>query len=108
MALPFSWSGKALAGPFTEQRKIEYLLAAIESSDLIFVRENTEYSGKDAKAHLQHKLDVAGSHVVTAEDFIEKIASQSSLTGNPYYVQFNDGTREEAGKWLRDKLADLK
>jgi len=84
------------------------LLAAVGSSDLVFIREGGEYSGKEAKAHLQTKLAFAGWRVHTAEDFITYIASKSSINGRPYYVRLTDGTQMEAETWLRSKLANLK
>jgi len=98
-ASPDNWS---------EQEKISYLLDTIGTSKLIFVRNGAEYPGQEAKAHLQMKLDAAGSAIQTADDFINNIASHSSMTGQPYYVEFPDGSKIEAETWLRGKLADLK
>ena len=52
------------------------------------------------------KLNAAGSVIQTADDFITNIASHSSMTGQPYYIEFPDGTMIESEKWLRDRLSD--
>ncbi len=37
------------------------------------------------------KLEKAGDKIKTAEDFIEKIASVSSMSGKPYKIKFSNG-----------------
>jgi len=106
--LSFAFGANALAGQTSEHDKIAYLLNAIGSSDLVFIRNETEYTGAEAKAHLQEKMDYAGSLIHTAEDFIDYIASESLTTGTPYYVRLADGTQVESGIWLRSKLAKMK
>jgi len=106
--LSCAFSAKAFAGQISEHEKIAYLLNAIGSSDLVFIRNKTEYTGAEAKAHLQEKMDSAGDVIRTAEDFIDYIASESLTTGIPYYVRLADGTQVESGIWLRGKLAKMK
>jgi len=106
--LSFAFGMKAFADQGSEQYKIVYLLNVIGSSDLTFLRNDVEYTGKEAKAHLQEKLDSAGIFIHTAEDFINYIASKSLITGTPYYVRLADGTQIESGLWLRSKLAEMK
>jgi hypothetical protein len=89
----------------SEQEKISYLLNVVGTSKVIFVRNGVEYPASEAKAHLQMKLDAAGSAIQTADDFINDIASHSSMTGQPYYVELPDGTKIEAQTWLREMLA---
>jgi len=90
---------------YSEQEKISYLLNVIGDSKVIFVRNGVEYPDQEAKAHLQIKLEAAGGTIQTVDDFINNIASHSSVTGEPYYVELPDGTMMESEKWLRDKLA---
>jgi len=91
----------------SEQEKISYLLNIIGTSKLIFIRNGVEYPGREAKAHLQKKREAVGNAIQTVDDFINNIASHSSITGKPYYIEFPDGTKIESEKWLRDKLTDL-
>jgi hypothetical protein len=102
-----SVSQPAEAAQPSEQDKIAYLLEAVGSSNLVFIRNGLEYSGADARKHLQRKLDYLRSRIHTVDDFINFVASKSSVTGIPYYVKFADGTRLEASVWLRDKLARM-
>jgi hypothetical protein len=91
-----------------ESRKIEYLIASIETlQGAQFIRNGTAYDAKHAADHLRLKLRNAGSRVVTAEDFIRLCASVSSLSGIPYQIRFADGRVVSSEAYLRQKLAEL-
>jgi hypothetical protein len=91
-----------------ESRKIEYLLASIETlQGAQFIRNGTAYDAKHAADHLRLKLRNAGSRVVTAEDFIRLCASVSSVSGIPYQIRFADGRVVSSEAYLRQKLAEL-
>lgn len=90
-----------------ESKKIEFLLGAIESSSVIFVRNGDSYSGKQAADHLRMKLERAQSSWFappkeewTALMFIDKIASESSFSGKEYYVILEDGRWMKSRTWL--------
>lgn len=90
-----------------EKDKINYLLNELVKSNAVFIRNGEEFSGQEAKAHMEKKLSYAGNKIQTADQFIEKIATKSSITGNLYYVKLTDGTIMESSKWLKQKLNDL-
>jgi uncharacterized protein DUF5329 len=106
-----AWPAAARAadapGPLTEQQRIAALLAVVDQSGATFIREGKEYSAAEGRRHLERKLWFAGSRVETAEDFIDKIASRSSITGRPYLVRLPSGKESETGVWLRQKLAEI-
>jgi hypothetical protein len=108
LVLSFSLGASAQTDQEAERYKIAYLMNAIGSSDLVFIRNGAEYTGGEAKSHLQDKLDIVGVRVHTAEDFIVYVGSTSNETGLPYYVRLADGTQMESGTWLRIKLAEIK
>lgn len=84
-------------------REIDHLLAFVAASDCRFVRGGTEYDGKAARDHLQRKLDYAKSMLSTADQFIDHVATGSSMTGEAYKVRC--GARELTSKaWLRGEL----
>jgi Family of unknown function (DUF5329) len=90
-----------------EARKIEYLIAAIETlPNAQFIRNGTAYDGKSAAGHLRLKLLNAGSRVTTAEDFIRLCASSSSVTGLPYQIRFADGNTVTSEAFLRQRLLE--
>jgi hypothetical protein len=91
-----------------EARKIDYLIAAIETlPNAQFIRNGTAYDGKGAADHLRLKLQNAGSRVATAEDFIRLCASVSSMSGLPYQIRFADGHTVTSETFLRQKLLEF-
>lgn len=93
----------------TETDKIKFLLTELGKSDakLKFIRNGEEFSGQEAREHMQKKLDYAGNKIKTVNDFIDQIATKSYLTGNTYYVKLPNGTKIESAKWLRETLKKL-
>ena len=92
----------------TEREKIERLLASIESAEGdVFIRNGVEHAAKDAAEHLRSKWQAAGEQVKTAEEFIDTIATKSSLSGAAYRVRRADGTEVLASEYLREKLSDI-
>ena len=45
--------------------------------------------------------------IKTAEDFIDKIASKSSMTGTEYKIVYDNGKEITTKKFLYDKLKNL-
>ena len=108
MILSITLGAQALADQSNERHKIIYLLDAVSSSHLIFIRNGHEYSGQEARAHLEEKMEFFGNPTLSANDFIDQVASQSSTTHSPYYVRFADGSQIKANIWLQKKLAEMK
>jgi hypothetical protein len=100
---------EAAAAPnkMADREKIEALLTKLEGSSDRFNRNGTEYSGKEAAAHLRSKLSSAGGRVKTVREFIDGLASTSSMSGKPYTVKRADGTTVNAKEWFDAALAQL-
>jgi len=89
-------------GPAKDE--IDHLLNFVGASSCTFVRNGTEYPGEKAREHLADKYKFAGSRIATAEEFIKYLATQSSMSGEPYHVKC--GTTDGlAGVWLNDELS---
>jgi len=95
------------APPALAQTEINYLLGFIESSGCEFYRNGSWYGPTRAQAHLRYKYEVLAAHdrINTAEDFIEKAATKSSLSGRPYEIRCGGGEAVTSSQWLRDVLA---
>lgn len=93
--------------PLSTYAEIEYLLNYIETSGCSFYRNGTWYDGTRARAHLRTKYDYLAERqlIGSAEDFIDKAATKSSLSGKPYKLRCNDGLEVESGPWLHHVLA---
>ena len=87
-----------------ENEEIEYLLSFVGDSDCIFIRNGKEYPAKEARKHLEMKYNHVKRRIKTADDFIDKIASKSSLSGRLYEVRC-DGVTLQTSQWLREALA---
>ena len=91
-----------------QQARIDALISAVEKiSGGKFIRNGTEYDASTAAAHLRLKLSRAGERVKTAEDFIEGVASKSSVSGQPYLIRRAGGAEEDAGGFFRARLAEF-
>lgn len=86
--------------------EIEFLLKYVEGANVRFIRNGAEYGPKEAADHLRQKLSSAGERVKTAEDFIEGLASKSSVSGKPYLIKTADGKIVPAAEWLGKALAE--
>lgn len=94
----------------SEEEKITALIESIKSAPegTQFVRNATAYSAADAMAHLNLKYSKAKSRVKTAEDFIQYVASGSSVSGEAYLIRYPDGTAVTAAAFFTEKLRKLK
>ena len=100
--------GQTKKTPLTEKEKIEALLSSIEHlKNAKFYRNGTLYDAPTAAKHLWLKLSKAGDDIKTAQEFIEQIASKSSVTGQDYKIIFSDGKEITARKYFYDRLKTL-
>jgi Family of unknown function (DUF5329) len=93
----------AAAADEAAQAEIEHLLAFVATSGCSFQRNGTDHSAADAADHLRLKYRRGGKYVGDAEQFIDRLASESSWTGRPYTVTC-DGHTEPSGAWLHREL----
>ena len=56
------------------------------------------------RLNLRQKYRFANGRVKTAEQFIENIATGSSMTGRPYLVDCPGNKVQESGPWLTKEL----
>ena len=92
----------------TEPQKIDALIGAVEKlKDAKFVRNGKEYDGKAAADHMRRKRKSAGDKVKTAREFIDRLASKSSASGEPYKIKFKDGKEVTSAEFLTKELDAL-
>ncbi len=71
-----------------EEARINAMLNALaQKKDLTFVRNGDAHNCEEAVSHLRLKLGNTRNRIDTAEQFIDKVASSSSITGKPYIVK---------------------
>lgn len=86
--------------------EIDALLMRLKSSGCQFKRNGTWHSAGEAQVHLQRKLDylLKRGAVTTAEQFIERAASKSSLTDQAYLVKCGSRPPVPSAEWLAFQL----
>ena len=97
-----------MAGGPGEKEKIEALIVHIEGlKDARFVRNGRSYDAPSAGKFLRGKWEANAAGIKTAADFIEKAASVSSTSHQPYVIRFKDGKEQKCGEYLRAQLAKM-
>ena len=89
------------------QIEVDFLLGYIQESGCDFYRNGTWHAASAARSHLHDKYVflVARDQIRTTEDFIEKAASKSSLSGETYQVRCGADAPATTELWLRAELA---
>ena len=99
MLLPLT----AAASKADTAQEIQHLFDFIVKSDCIFIRNNTEYTASKARDHMQKKYDYARRWIGNTEQFINRIASKSSMSGKRYQVRCQKQLLY-SDNWLQQEL----
>jgi hypothetical protein len=93
--------------PIQVEMEVNFLLGYVEGSGCVFYRNGTWHDSKEAQAHLRDKYKwlAARNLINITEDFIERAATESSLSGLDYKVKCNGGATMTSNQWLRTELA---
>lgn len=93
---------------YSEKEKIYLLIESIENlKNAKFLRNGSSYEAQKAADHLRLKLNKAGSSIKTAMNFIDKLASESSYSGQPYYIVYSNGIKITSRDFLIQKLNEI-
>lgn len=106
--LSFSANGVTLDANGT--REIEHLLSHLKSSNCQFNRNGNWYPADKASEHLRTKYEyfLDKGELDSAESFIDKAASSSSMSGKNYLVSCAGHETEKSSSWLRQVLAQFR
>ncbi|MCR6478123.1 DUF5329 domain-containing protein [Variovorax sp. ZS18.2.2] len=92
-----------------EEKLIDTLIQRVSKmSAMVFLRNGNEYNAADAAKHMQAKYDHFKKELATAEDFIDRCASRSEMTGQAYKVKLNNGAVRDANEFLNSELRMLR
>jgi len=103
-------SGLTEAGclPPGERQRLETLIGDVaQRADVTFLRNGRAYDAAAAARFLRAKWRNREAEVCSAEDFLGRVASVSSTTGQPYLVRLRDGREMPAADFFRAELAGL-
>ena len=84
---------------------INYLLDYVAESGCTFIRNGIRHEPDVAAEHLRLKYEQDRAHINSAEDFIDRLASASSLSGQPYVVTCG-GEAKTSRDWLQEALVN--
>lgn len=90
-----------------EETRVDNLLIAVgKQEQLLFIRNGSEHNAAEAESHLRLKLGKTKKRLKTAEQFVDNVASKSSITGTPYQVKFPGQPPVDAQIYLSQLLSD--
>ena len=100
---------EAPALPDSERALIEALIDWVgELRGAEFVRNGKPYAARDAARFLRKKWASREDEVRSADDFIDRVATRSSTSGQPYAIRHPDGREQPSAELLRARLAELR
>ena len=85
------------------ETEIQLLIHAVRESGCDFDRNGTLYTAERAAEHLELKYARGKRYADSAEAFIERLATGSSWTGEPYWM-ICDGAKIRSADWLVERL----
>ena len=85
------------------ETEIRLLIHAVRESGCDFDRNGTLYTAERAAEHLELKYARGKRYADSAEAFIERLATGSSWSGEPYWM-ICDGDKISSAKWLAEQL----
>ena len=88
--------------------EIEYLVSTVGASECTFIRNGKRHSAEDAEDHLRMKYRRGKKYASTSEDFIKYLASASSWTKKPYYIECDGHEAVPTGDWLTQHLDEYR
>ena len=88
------------------EKEIVHLLAYLEDSNCEFNRNGTWYSTYKAVKHIEKKYRyyMKKGLINSAEQFIDRAAARSSMSGKSYLVRCGDSGPVESSTWLTQEL----
>lgn len=90
-----------------EETRVDNLLIAVgEQEQLLFIRNGSEHNAAEAESHLRLKLSKTKNRLKTAEQFVDNVASKSSITGTPYQVKLPGQAPVDAQVYLTQLLSE--
>ena len=89
------------------RQEIAHLLDFVAQSGCQFERNGSWHDSKAARDHLQEKYAYLQRRDLApdAHAFIERAATQSSLSGKPYHVRCGSQAPITSAQWLNGELA---
>jgi hypothetical protein len=113
MRIPYALLLSALLLPAavradTTEAEVEYLITSVGESGCTFIRNGSRHDAEDAASHMRLKYRRGKRYATTAELFIERLASKSSMSGELYFIECEGEEPVSSGEWLSARLEDYR
>ena len=79
---------------------IQFLLKHVADSGLTFIRNSERHDAFDAAEHMNSKYEYFRDKIKTPEEFIQRCASKSLMSGKSYLVVLENGEEVRTDEWL--------
>ena len=88
------------------QAEIAYLFDQMQQSNCQFARNGFWYEADEAVHHIDKKYQylLKRTAIRSAEKFIERAASRSSISGQAYWIKCGESAAVESAEWFRTEL----
>lgn len=108
--LLFAVASAVAAPPPGASREVEQLIASLGASGCDFQRNGSWYPAKKAEEHLRRKYERLRERnlATTAEQFIERAGTKSSMSGRAYQVRCPGQPVAASAAWLRARLLEMR
>lgn len=90
------------------EEEVQYLIGSIETSNAVFIRNGNRHTSAEAAAHLSMKYKRGRRYINSSDEFIERIATKSSITKKLYWIEEPGKEKVESAKWLRARLNEYR
>jgi hypothetical protein len=91
-----------------ERSRIEGLIAAVgRRNDIRFLRNGKEYSAAQAADFLRGKFQWQIENIATVQEFIDRVGTRSTTSGDVYKVRLGDGRIVACAEFLTQELRRL-
>jgi len=108
LATAGSTSAGAQSASASERQKIEALIGHIgDLRDAKIIRNGWSYEPATAVRFLRGKWAAHDAEITTVGDFIDKVASVSGTSGQPYLIRFKDGRELPSREFLLSELKKI-
>jgi Family of unknown function (DUF5329) len=96
----------AADNPDTMEKEIQHLFDHLQNSQCEFHRNGKWYTAEEAVAHIQHKYQylMKKGLIDSTEQFIDRAASESSISGKPYLVKCSVSPPIKSSVWFKNEL----
>ena len=94
----------------TMEKEIQHLFDHLKNSDCEFNRNGKWYNAEEAVEHINNKYQylIKKGLINSTEQFIDRAASESSMSGKPYGVKCGQSEPIESSVWFKRELTNFR